>query len=194
VECQGLLAVLLAAGLPIPGLVPPVPELSVQWFDTGRELQAIRGPVKARVAEILETASVRVRWTASGQDVDPDAIAVILASDPPPVARAMGMVALGRSQRFVYVYSNAVLKGAGLGGPVRSLGPDEAVIFSRALSRVIAHEIVHSLIGRDHMESGIMSETLTPVMLQKARLELDDVTKRRLREALGSKPWCPETR
>lgn len=76
-------------------------------------------------------------------------------------------------------------------GPVRYLTMEEGVIFSRALSRVVAHEIVHSLLpGGEHAESGIMSATLTPTLLHRARLDLDERTKCRIRRAVEATDLC----
>jgi hypothetical protein len=168
VGSNGLLALVLAAALPVSERPLPPLDLAVQWFDTARELHSACGAVKKRVEEIFESASVRIHWTDTGQNVAPDAIAVILMPDPPSSVSpgAMGSMTDDDKRRFVYVYFNLVLKGAGLDGPVRYLSVDEEVMFSRALSRVIAHEIVHSLVrGGEHVESGIMSATLTPSML-----------------------------
>jgi hypothetical protein len=170
-------------------------DLTVHWVDAARQLESARGSVKERVEAIFETASIRIRWSSSGTDIPKDAIAVIFLLDPPQApcvpGRAMGVMTDDENRRFVYVYVNPVLRGAGLAGPVRSLTTDEGVIFSRALSRVVAHEIIHSVLpGGDHAESGIMSATLTPTLLQRAWLDLDERTKCRIQHALGAGDRC----
>src|SRR5262245_14715811 len=196
---HGFSALFLASAVAVSEPPSPALDLSVQWFDVAHDLSSVRGSVKDRVSEIFETASVRIQWTDSGNDVVRGAVAVVLLPDAPVRAivppHAMGVMTDGENRRYVYVYTNPILRGAGLEGPVMSLNLNEGVIFSRALSRVVAHEIVHSLLpGGEHAESGIMSAKLTPRMLQRTRLELDVVTKCRIRRALGAEPACSETR
>lgn len=170
-------------------------ELTVHWFDPTQKLQSARGPVMELVVEIFETASVRLHWAESKNDVRRDAVAVILLPDGPQApyvpAQTLGATTDDERRRFVYVYFKPVLRGAGLEKSLDGLSTGDAVIFWRALSRVVAHEIVHSLVpGGKHAESGIMSAELTPVMLQRSRLDLDLVTKCQIRSALGARERC----
>jgi len=165
-----------SSSLPFTGSTPP------------RQLQAARDPVTERVREIFETARVRVRWEDANGGLGSDAIAVVLIPDPPRPpyvpARTLGVTSVPH-RRFVYVFFNPVVRAVGLAGPVRALSSDEEMVFWRALSRVISHEIVHSLVpGEQHAASGIMSEELTPFMLQRGRLELVIQTKCQIRRPL----------
>lgn len=174
-------------------------ELTVHWFDATHELQGARGPVTELVRGLFETASVRLQWADSNDDLGPDAIAIILVPDPPPPrggpAPVLGALSDHDHRQFAYVYFNPVLRAVGLGTPVHALSPDEGVIFWRALSRVIAHEIVHSLVpGGQHAESGIMSDHLTPVMLQSFQLGFDELTTCQVRRSLGAQESCARTR
>ncbi len=108
---------LLAGALSASERPQPVVDLPVHWVDETRQLVSARGSVKERVESIFETASIRIRWSNSGTDIAPNALAVIFLLDPPPAPsvsdHAMGAMTDGENRRFVYVYVNPVLRGCG---------------------------------------------------------------------------------
>jgi hypothetical protein len=90
------------------------------------------------------------------------------------------------ARRTVYVFLPAILKS--LRHPVADDSKmihdvRKGQVLARALGRVVAHEIAHA-VDRDlphGPEDSLMSELLTPRMLQQYRLNFDERTAERLR-------------
>jgi hypothetical protein len=64
--------------------------------------------------------------------------------------------------------------------------PAERVGFARALGRVVAHEVVHVILGRGgHARRGLMSPSLGRAALLGASIDVDADTRRGVAEAMA---------
>ena len=103
--------------------------------------------------------------------------AVVLASEARSRTPANAMAAArgerGSRKYGIFVYFESVRRTLGYQG--HDLSPRQMWELSRALARIVAHEVVHALApARGHADSGLMTERLTRNLLLADRIELDE--------------------
>jgi hypothetical protein len=100
--------------------------------------------------------------------------------------KAMAAVHGTRGSKYgIFLFYSEVRRTLGYEHPATS--PRQLAELSRALARVMAHEVVHVLApGRGHAESGLMSGTLTRRALLAETVALDPMSLERAREAVES--------
>jgi hypothetical protein len=145
-------------------------QVSVELIDTTGIPPAAVEDLKREVEAIYASASVRIQWVAEGVHVhlpDNAARVYILHRLPArietrlrafrgksPLAVTLGEPGSGTSQA-IYVSCSALFGQA-------SSGMERPETMGRALGRVVAHELAHRFVSRDHSRSGILREGLLP--------------------------------
>lgn len=145
--------------------------------------------VRSEAEPIFRDLGVTVRWEV-GSDPRPSTAeelrihVVLMPSEPSGwgiSANAMGVVLLpDRSQQeSVFLFYPPILRNAGL---VRRAGtmlrPSERRDLSRAIARVLVHEVVHAIAPNlSHADEGVMHDALLVGALLKQDIEIDERTK-----------------
>lgn len=134
-----------------------------------------------------------LRGSSEGATADPEVVHVIPMSRPRPVWRLNEnvMAAAPREEgvpQRIYLFLSHVQRVLGHGGKAdASALLRQNLEFSRALGRVLAHEIVHAVVpAHPHAATGLMSarQRRGSLLRHKARLDPDCV--KALLEALAS--------
>lgn len=161
---------------------PVVPTLTLVWHDSARCFPAVGLERLGNEMEALfRDHGISVRFHAASENEDlqkipePRVNAVVLPGEdrfrtaPNAMAAALGE----RGGRYgIFVFFDSVRRTLGYRG--NDLSPRHTYELSRALARVVAHEVVHVLApARGHAESGLMTERLTRDLLLGDRIELD---------------------
>jgi hypothetical protein len=157
-------------------------ELSLDWND-GHELLPISyGDVAEEVCRIFEEIGVDVRWAereksgatrvrvnlmpidSAGWSLPKYTMGVVIGEEVPRAA--------------VYIFYPSVLRTLGYDlVPDRRRSPRERARLTRALGRVIAHELVHAILPeREHDCEGLLNLQLTRQHLQQKHLRLLEET------------------
>jgi hypothetical protein len=153
-------------------------EASAIWASAGRALTFPTPPIDLTdgrtVIVIIRPALLP---TASGHAADSD------ASSRPPLGRVM--FEAGRPGKLIEVslqeLESLVMPGSFLDRPISALGYGlQRVLLGRGLGRVLAHEIGHWLMGREHTPDGLM----------KPRFDAWDLTA--LNAPRLPRPWTSE--
>jgi hypothetical protein len=159
-----------------------VPTLTLVWHDSGHLFAAAGLAKLAEETESLFRAhglSVRFHAAAENENLkripEPRINAVLLPDDqrfglpPNTMAAALGE----RGGKYgIFVFYASVRRTLGY-RPSES-SPRHILELARALSRIVAHEVVHTLAPeRGHAESGLMTKKLTRDLLLADRIELD---------------------
>jgi len=145
--------------------------------------------IRAEAEPIFRDLGVPVRWEV-GTDPRPSAagevrIQVVLMPSEPSgwgvSGNAMGVVLLpdrGR-QDSVYLFYPPILRNAGLGRRAGAmLRPPERRDLSRAIARVVVHEVVHAIAPNlSHADEGVMHDSLLAAALLKNEIEIDRRTR-----------------
>jgi hypothetical protein len=174
--------------------------LTVVWHDTGRIFPAVGLPRLSREMEGLfkeNQLPVRFHAAAANEDLmripEPRVNVIVLPEErgrfhvgPDTMAAVLGE--RGEKSTIFLFYS----------GVRRTLGhksdtsPRELAELTRALARVVAHEVVHVLAPeRGHAEAGLMSRALEKADLLSDRLALDECSLPIARENLGDLVGSP---
>jgi len=151
--------------------------LNLIWYNPHQLLPWARETTKRRVKEMFREVSVEVHWSEAEQDGV--SVRVVLMPTPPTrwglPANTMGVVvgsALPR--RAVFVFPRNVLRTLGYDIGWKWPAPKQRVHTTRALSRVIAHELIHALCpDLPHSSSGLMKARLVRADLIRPRIEWD---------------------
>jgi len=167
----------------VPVAPEPVPTLTLVWHDSARCFPAVGLERLGNEMEALfRDHGISVRFYAAAQNEDLQSIpeprvnAVVLPGEErfgaPPGAMA---AALGeRGHKYgIFVFYPGVRRT--LGYRDGDVSPRQVYELSRALARVVAHEVVHVLApAGGHAASGLMTERLTRDLLLADRIELDE--------------------
>ncbi len=152
--------------------------------------------VRAEAEPIFRDLGVPVRWEV-GTDPRPSSadevrIQVVLMPSEPSgwgiSANAMGVVLLpDRSQQeSVYLFYLPIVRNAGLGRRTGAmLRPPERRDLSRAIARVLVHEVVHAIAPNlSHADEGVMHDALLIGALSRSEIPIDDRTREEFLRAL----------
>ena len=166
----------------LPGPVEPAPALTLVWHDSAQLFPAAG---LAKLAEETESLfrehgmSVRFHAAAENENLkripEPRVNAVLLEDDErfgvPPNAMAAAFGERG-GKYGIFVFYARVRRT--LGYRQSESSPRHIFELARALARIVAHEVVHTLAPeRGHAESGLMTKKLTRDLLLADRIELD---------------------
>ena len=164
------------------------PRLSVKWLDPERALPFDEGMLADEVRSLLGVAGVGLVWTVSRpEDMDgsSDLRVVLLSEERAGASDVMGSVRRGSPSRTAWISLRSVERNLGLHRR-RSSPPTPGVqrTLSRALARVIAHELVH-LVAPDlpHASGGLMAPRLGRRFLTAPRVRLSPAVASVLRAA-----------
>jgi len=164
--------------------------LRLVWSDRAGKATAVRPAVLHELRAELRAAGVNLRttiWDGHDRAADPDEIHVIVDDVPPP---PLGRDTMGAVQttpgrlRSVHVFVGVIERVLGLdveGTATRP--PSVARDLSRAIARVILHELVHEGAGATHQPDGLMAARLDRRLLAAPTLTLDADLRAALRSA-----------
>jgi hypothetical protein len=206
----GWKAVLVAAAVlsgPAAAQAVPVGEralLSVRWVDPERALPFDDATLAADVRSLLGLAGVELAWTSGGPDRSTESSlrVVLLSAERAGASNVMGSVHRGSASRTTWISLPGVRRALRFPpGPSRS--PGARRLLSRALARVICHELVH-LVAPDlpHAPRGLMAPRLGPQFLTTPRVALSPAVVAALRagadrsyqRVAGLEGWAGEMR
>ena len=155
--------------------------LRVLWVDMDGSCPVSEVTVTIEVRRIFGSAGLEVEWQSGvpSSVSTPDVVRVTVLSEDragrkqPPMGATM-------DARHVFVLCSEVARALTVGGR-RSSGPE----LSRAVGRVVAHELVHALApGIKHARFGLMKPILTAAALTQPGLLIDLDTRRTLRREI----------
>ena len=171
---------------------PSARRLTIHWSDPERQFPYSMEPLVAEARALFAPLGIGLDWASADMVVARDHVQVVL-------------LALDRSRGKMGEHTLAcVQEGPGaqpaawilvprvretLGLPAQRL-PNEAPLLSRALARVMAHELIHLIAPRvSHKSGGLMSASLGRDFLLRPRLGLlDGALARAVRIAFESWP------
>jgi hypothetical protein len=183
-----LTAALLAGAAASADDIGPAPPLALTWHDPQHALPFSDRWVADDLRDVLASAGVTLAWARGGEEA---AIAgsqfrvVLLASESAGLPDVMGSVKRGSLSRTAWINLPAVKRTLHLNPlPGVPLAPEDARALSRALARVIAHEVVH-LAAPDlpHTRGGLMAARLGRSFLTGPRAALSPAEATALRAA-----------
>jgi hypothetical protein len=168
------------------------PHIHVVWSDPNGALPGSSEEVAAIVRRIFGRLGVEIVWSHLDphRGARPPSIHVVVLDRIPPHPlwrHAMGITERRpASTRSLWVLLPGVKRALGLDPtPGRASAALGGRLMSRAIGRVVAHELIHVLapsIG--HASSGLMSGKLVRAQLLGRDITVDPVTRRALRAAL----------
>lgn len=155
-----------------------VVERKVVWFDATNGVRFAYAGAIEETASVLDRAGLKCTFRLGGPEpqIDPDELLIILLSHPHrgvPGKLIMGSVRARPGSRgqiqAVRVYVKSVLAALTL----RSVDEDRARV-SRAIGRVIAHEVIHvARPGLGHSKRGLMAAVLSASELDAPHVAID---------------------
>lgn len=160
-------------------------DLVLSWHDSHRLFPYDLGRVTREAESVFEAAGVDIRWKLPGKPTLPlesDVNVVLMPSDPggpgwrlPSDAMGACVYETGKKQS-VYIFITNVMRAIRLNPHEdRILSLLERRDLSRALGRVLAHEVVHAVApSLQHSAEGLMSESLDIHFLTKKRIKISD--------------------
>lgn len=180
-----------------PAAAEPAPTLTLVWLDSARLLPSVAVDLLGDEMETLfreNGLSVRFHAAEENEDLrtipEPRVHAIVLPGEDrrfglPKDAMAATLGERGE-KHSIFIFYPRVRRALGH----RDLGnsPRRVAELSRALARIVAHEVVHALAPeRGHAESGLMSGKLTRQELLSKGIDLDGPSLERAAAAL--KEW-----
>ncbi len=183
-----------AGDLPQPG--PPA-VLHLAWMDVTRLGVGADQIIRAEARSILEEAGIEVVWRVAeaGEEARPGEVRVVFVdralADRTTRRPILGLTPVRPGEPpLVWIHVGSVRVVLRL--PVRrashALSVGQRRDLSVALGRVVAHEVVHSLLPAEGHGPGLMSGALTRFQLTRARVPLGATLGRSLRAALREGP------
>jgi hypothetical protein len=166
---------------------PRALELSLDWNDGYELLPISYEGVAEEVFQIFEEIGVDVRWVEPGRGEGEQAATTRVRVNLMPIDSAswslpkhtMGVV-IGEEvpRAAVYIFYPSVLRTLGYElVPDRRRSPRERARLTRALGRVVAHELVHAIMpDREHDHEGLLNPKLKRQHLQQKHLRLLEET------------------
>jgi hypothetical protein len=172
----------------------PARALTLVWHDSSRLFPAVGLP---RLAEEMERLFLEngllVRFHAAAESEnlqkipEPRVNAIVLPDHDTRFGLAPRAMAAAHGQRggkYVIFISYSGVRRA-LGHRTSESSPRQIVEMGRALARVVAHEVIHTLAPElGHADSGLMSRNLTRDALLADAIDLDEPSLERARVAL----------
>jgi hypothetical protein len=177
----------------------PRPVLHLTWNDAYQLLPFGHEAVAKKVTDIFETEGVDVRWQTVTHEPTPSpglvGIRVVLmprdSSGWGLPRHTMGVV-IGKKvpRETVFIFFPNVARTLGYDPRTpRARSPRERARLTRALARVVAHEVVHAIQpDREHDAVGLLSLHLDRRSLLQPRLRLAKETAEALRSSLTRMP------
>ncbi len=166
---------------------PRALELSLDWND-GYELLPISFEgVAEEVCQIFEEIGIDVRWAEPGKGEGEQPATTRVNVNLMPIdssnwslpKHTMGVV-IGEEvpRQAVYIFYPSVLRTLGYDlVPDRRRSPRERARLTRALGRVVAHELVHAIVpDREHDHEGLLNAKLKRRHLLQKHLRLLEET------------------
>ena len=147
--------------------LPPNPALALGWYDGFYLCPAIKSAVQEEVTRIFASIGVSAKWEdapeARSTIAAETAVNVVLIRQHPTdwglKPNTLGIVMGRRPPRTAYAFVSRAFRVVGhmAEKPHRCPGPRAMKQVSRALGRVIAHEIFHTIApDHPHAEDGLM--------------------------------------
>lgn len=145
----------------------PNPALALGWYDGFQLCRAMKSAVQEEVAQIFAGIGVRVHWEdepgARPTNGAETPVNVVLVRQHPSTwglkPSTLGVVIGRRDPRTAYAFVSRAFRVVGhmAEKPNNCPGPKARHQVSRALGRVIAHEIFHTIApDHPHAEDGLM--------------------------------------
>jgi hypothetical protein len=182
-----------------PTELPPSRTARLAWHDPADLLPGYFGGIKEETARILQGMGASTVWRrADSRDLARmDEISVIFVAHGPRPVKVRQSVVMGstptevKPHRAVWVHTPQVLAALGLSTLRQSqhLAPREHFQFTRALARVIVHEVIHALAPEVPHGSGIMCEQLSYKQLTSDVLEVEPMVRAAVQAALARPPF-----
>ncbi len=161
--------------------------LTLVWYDTYRLLPDSFEFMAREVIRIYEEVGVDVMWEfgrecyIDGVDPDPLRVDVVLLPSQPTSwglkANAMG-VATHRegSKGSVYIFFPALIRTLRLSSQIGDVfHPRAQKMVSRAMARVISHELMHVMAPQyPHTKGGLMNGNMSKCYLERPMVHFDD--------------------
>jgi hypothetical protein len=153
------------------------PTLQVKWYDPSDALPFAHPVLAREVRAVLDAAGVDLEWERVGSEAMSAGSAlrvVLLAAELAGRTDVMGSVHRGSLSRTAWINLPAVERTLGLRPtPGARLSPMSEQALSRALARVVAHELVHLLDPElPHARGGLMAPRLGRSFLTAPRVNL----------------------
>jgi hypothetical protein len=187
---------------PAPELAPTTPAVRLLWFDPQGLLPEGKEIVSAEVRAIFREIGVEIEWREGGTmgvegPAVPEVPVIVLPEDPLPSRRGrqvMGLVMRDQEpNRTVWLFLNSVRRT--LGQDTRIERPrrlEDKRDLAMALSRVLAHEVVHAISPDEpHARRGLMRHALGRDFLLGARASLDPSCATAFRTSLAERQATP---
>lgn len=195
-------------------MIPPIDEPSapataplgrvvrLAWFDPADSVPGVFSSVRHETTDLMQRMGVSVQWRRAHtrELARMDEVSVIFVAHGGTGSRPRQAVVMGacpldsRPHRAVWVHAPRVLAALGL-SPRRQglrLSPHDEAQFTRALARVIVHEVVHAVAPDVPHGGGLMSGRLSRKQLTGDVVEVDASVTLALRQALsGPAPHEP---
>lgn len=177
---------------------PATRRVTLVCFDVQDEMRSGFAGVAEEVRSIFAELGVEVSWRLGppGASYDgapePELAVIVLGEDPAPARRSRSILGLVQSDqrptRNVWAFVNNIKRAAGLDPDTgRQPAPFEYALLSRALGRVIAHEVVHAVApGHPHDRRGLMKHSLSRSALLGDRAPLGQDCARAVLAGLAS--------
>jgi hypothetical protein len=170
------------------------PTVRLVWWDPELVLSEDFDQLESEVQAVFRPIGIEiVSRRADGPSMTGELNVVFLAGDRAPGherQRAMGRVKRDRYSAL-WIFTGTVRETLGLARPGgRAKKPAELRDYPRALGRVVAHEIVHTLVPEEpHATSGLMQPSLGRDFLTASRAPID----RRFASALARRLLAEST-
>src|SRR5687767_2317093 len=165
-----------------------VPPLRLVWLDRGARVEPVREQTFLELERILRETGLGAVWTiwdGSAREAHESEISIDIEDVPPAYLPRRTMAATRPATRHIWVFMRNVREAVGLAPqPREPLSGRGAERLSRALARVLVHELAHAgAPDEPHATSGVRAPRLGGVVLSGPLLVLDGVTRRALRAA-----------
>jgi hypothetical protein len=188
------------ADLPFRGAGLQRMSLTAVWYDNARLLPGSFEQMAREVVRIYEEVGIDVIWERGPEDFvdgvnrDPLRIDIVLLPSYPASwglkEDAMGVATYREGAKgSVYVFFPTLIRTLKLSSDVGSLyQPRARKMVSRAVARVVSHELLHVLAPQyPHTDGGLMNENMSKKYLERPMIHLDEVSARVLRGAIFAK-------
>jgi len=176
--------------------------LTLVWYDTYRLLPGSFESMAREVIRIYAEVGVDVMWEFGREcyidDFDPDPLrvdVVLVPSSPTSwglKANAMGVATHREGAKgSVYLFFPALIRTLRLSSEIGDVfHPRAQKMVSRAMARVISHELLHVMAPQHpHTKGGLMNESMSKGYLERPMIHLDDRSAGVLRgEMIGKAP------
>lgn len=166
-------------------------DLRVLWIDVQELASSLFAGAATEASSTLSREGLRTSFrkvAAGGAEGASDVRIILLPRSQAP--RPAGPLVMGAvspnklrlgEARAVWVYLEPVLGALGL----RSAGENPRAV-SRALGRVVAHELIHTMVPQlEHSKRGLMAAKLTVRELCRPEVDLESAFRRALRSPLS---------